>query len=212
MARVQHFYVARGNTRSLASRAPPVHCGPAAHRAVSSAGRASRLHREGRRFEPVTAHHIDYAIVLVNLTRPMSASFLRLAPDCAPETVSTVCQTRSRDHSPLVKAGLRACEIARLDWTMVLGARGQVGAFVAVRNAIAKSHSGRRIPLHGDLRRALVRLKGRRTPSGPVICSARGSAMRPNSIVNWFIALFEALESKAAHHIQVAAVYHSRST
>ena len=26
-------------------------------RAVSSAGRASRLHREGRRFDPVTAHH-----------------------------------------------------------------------------------------------------------------------------------------------------------
>jgi hypothetical protein len=26
-------------------------------RAVSSAGRASRLHREGRRFESVTAHH-----------------------------------------------------------------------------------------------------------------------------------------------------------
>ena len=26
-------------------------------RAVSSVGRASRLHREGRRFEPVTAHH-----------------------------------------------------------------------------------------------------------------------------------------------------------
>ncbi len=27
-------------------------------RAVSSVGRASRLHREGRRFEPVTAHHV----------------------------------------------------------------------------------------------------------------------------------------------------------
>ncbi len=26
-------------------------------RAVSSVGRASRLHREGQRFEPVTAHH-----------------------------------------------------------------------------------------------------------------------------------------------------------
>ena len=25
--------------------------------AVSSVGRASRLHREGQRFEPVTAHH-----------------------------------------------------------------------------------------------------------------------------------------------------------
>ena len=28
-------------------------------RAVSSVGRASRLHREGRRFEPVTAHHVS---------------------------------------------------------------------------------------------------------------------------------------------------------
>ena len=28
-------------------------------RAVSSAGRASRLHREGRRFDPVTAHHLS---------------------------------------------------------------------------------------------------------------------------------------------------------
>ena len=31
--------------------------------AVSSAGRASRLHREGRRFEPVTAHHARRAHV-----------------------------------------------------------------------------------------------------------------------------------------------------
>src|ERR1700722_18069524 len=30
-------------------------------RAVSSVGRASRLHREGRRFEPVTAHHLPVA-------------------------------------------------------------------------------------------------------------------------------------------------------
>jgi hypothetical protein len=30
---------------------------PGGNRAVSSVGRASRLHREGRRFEPVTAHH-----------------------------------------------------------------------------------------------------------------------------------------------------------
>jgi len=93
-----------------------------------------------------------------------------------------------------VKAGLRACEIARLDWTMVFDARGQVGAFIAVRDAISKRRSGRRIPLHADLRRALVRLKGRGIPSGPIIRSARGNAMRPNSIVNWFIALFKALE------------------
>ncbi len=93
-----------------------------------------------------------------------------------------------------VKAGLRACEIARLDWTMVLDARGHIGRFIEIRSAIAKRRSGRRVPLHGDLRRALVRLKGRGNPSGPVIRSSRGGAMRPNSIVNWFIAVFKALD------------------
>lgn len=33
------------------------------YRAVSSAGRASRLHREGRRFEPVTAHQVLEALI-----------------------------------------------------------------------------------------------------------------------------------------------------
>ena len=33
--------------------------------AVSSAGRASRLHREGRRFDPVTAHHLLLVTVLL---------------------------------------------------------------------------------------------------------------------------------------------------
>ncbi len=35
--------------------------------ALSSVGRASRLHREGQRFEPVSAHHI--LIVIYNLSK-----------------------------------------------------------------------------------------------------------------------------------------------
>lgn len=93
-----------------------------------------------------------------------------------------------------VKAGLRACEIARLDWSMVLDARGDVGSFIEVRDAIAKKRGGRRIPLHGDLKSALKRLKSRNFVSGPIIQSARGGAMQANSIVNWFVALFRALE------------------
>jgi integrase/recombinase XerD len=93
-----------------------------------------------------------------------------------------------------VKAGLRACEIARLDWSMVLDARGQVGNFIEVRDAIEKMRGGRRVPLHGDLRRALVRLKSRELASGPVVRSARGGPMQPNSIVNWFVVLFHELE------------------
>jgi integrase len=92
-----------------------------------------------------------------------------------------------------VKAGLRACEIARLDWSMILDARGQINAFIEVRDVIAKRRSGRRIPIHEDLKRAFDKLKGRTQPMGTVIRSARGGAMQPNSIVNWFVALFKEL-------------------
>ncbi len=89
-----------------------------------------------------------------------------------------------------VKAGLRACEIARLDWSMVLGAEGSVAEAVAVSDAIAKKRSGRRISMHPDLRRALTRLLRESEPAGPVIRSARGGYMRATSVVNWFAALF----------------------
>ena len=95
-----------------------------------------------------------------------------------------------------VKAGLRACEIARLDWSMALDAQGQVASVLHVRDAIAKMRSGRRVPIHPDLQRALVSLKGKTVPAGPIIRSARGGALRPNSIVNWFVALFAKLDAE----------------
>ena len=79
-----------------------------------------------------------------------------------------------------VKAGLRACEIARLDWSMVLDARGKVADVLAIQDAIAKKRGGRRIPMHPDLRRALQRLLRASEPSGPVIRSARGGYPRAN--------------------------------
>jgi integrase len=92
-----------------------------------------------------------------------------------------------------VKAGLRACEIARLDWSMTLDARGQVADTLAVENSIAKRRSGRHVPIHPDLRAALRRLLRQGDPSGPVVRSARGGPMRPNSLVNWFAVLFAEL-------------------
>ena len=53
-----------------------------------------------------------------------------------------------------IKAGLRACEIAGLDWSMVLDAQGRVSGTIHVRDVIAKKRGGRRIPMHPDLRRA----------------------------------------------------------
>ena len=103
---------------------------------------------------------------------------------------------RARDRAMIllsVKAGLRACEIARLDWSMALDACGKVADVLAIHDAIAKKRGGRRIPMHPDLRRALQTLLQSSDPSGPVIRSARGGHLRPTSVVNWFAALFSEL-------------------
>jgi len=92
-----------------------------------------------------------------------------------------------------IKAGLRACEIAGLDWSMILDAQGRVSGTIHVRDVIAKKRGGRRIPMHPDLRRALERLACTTEPVGPVIRSYRGSHLKANSVVNWFVALFKEL-------------------
>lgn len=91
-----------------------------------------------------------------------------------------------------LRAGLRACEIAGLDWDMVQDPTGRIATFVAIRSSIAKKGSGRRVPLHPELRKALRALQRESvTCQGPVIRSHRGSSrMRANSIVNWFVKLY----------------------
>src|SRR4051812_38775722 len=71
-----------------------------------------------------------------------------------------------------VKAGLRAGEIAALTWSMVTDPAGDVSWFIDLPAGAAKKGSGRRIPLHSSLRRALEDLR-RCTlrPHGPVILS-----------------------------------------
>lgn len=77
------------------------------------------------------------------------------------------------------KAGLRACEVAGLEWNMVLDARGCVGRFVEVSASIAKNGSGRRIPMNDDLRRGLIQLRTQHLRdevfgiNGPVIASGK---------------------------------------
>lgn len=108
---------------------------------------------------------------------------------------------RTADRSPFylrdramvllsIKAGLRAAEIAYLEWPMVLDARGRVASNMTVRDRIAKKGAGRRVPIHADLRTALEALLAESELEGSVIQSARGGAMRPNSIVNWFLNFY----------------------
>ena len=91
-----------------------------------------------------------------------------------------------------VKAGLRAGEIAKLTWPMLLDADGRVGNRIELHDRAAKKRSGRTIPLHPDLRRALQQLRRHTGAEGAVIRSERGGSkgMRPGSVVNWFCRLY----------------------
>ena len=92
-----------------------------------------------------------------------------------------------------VKAGLRAGEIANLTWAMVTDPTGNIGSVIALEDRVAKKKGGRVIPLHHDLRDALITLQTMTGSEGPVIRSERGAAMTPTSIVNWFSSAYRAI-------------------
>jgi integrase len=93
-----------------------------------------------------------------------------------------------------VKAGLRAGEIAKLTWPMLAEPTGEVGWSIELQDRIAKKGSGRVIPIHPELRAALVKqARLGPGPSGPVIRSERGGPMTPVSIVCWFAKAFKTI-------------------
>jgi integrase/recombinase XerD len=92
-----------------------------------------------------------------------------------------------------VKAGLRAGEIAKLTWEMLLDPTGDVGTTIELLDKAAKKGSGRRIPLHKDLRNALVHWRTQTPGIGAVVPSERGGPMRPLSIVTWFAGAYRTL-------------------
>lgn len=93
-----------------------------------------------------------------------------------------------------VRAGLRACEIAGLEWGMVTEPNGRIARSMTVHDRIAKKGGGRRIPMHNDLRAALREYGAGTVRQGPVLVSLRsGEHLRANSVVNWFISLYNAI-------------------
>jgi integrase/recombinase XerD len=93
------------------------------------------------------------------------------------------------------KAGLRACEIAGLAWPMVLDSSNEVTNSLTVARSIAKGHSGRSIPMHRHLQRALAKLHRHEgfPETGPVVRSERNTHMTAASVVNWFAQLYREL-------------------
>jgi len=64
-----------------------------------------------------------------------------------------------------------------MTWGMVTDPTGAIGTTIELPDHAAKKGSGRKVPLHGDLRRALTELRAVTQGTGPVIASERGGPM-----------------------------------
>ena len=111
----------------------------------------------------------------------------------------------SRTRNPLrnrvivllsAKAGLRAGEIAALTWDMLADAQGRVGRVIELRDCAAKKGSGRLIPIHPELRDALMAWQIASANSTYFVRSERGGQMTPLSVVVWFNRAFQKIGLK----------------
>ena len=88
-----------------------------------------------------------------------------------------------------VKAGLRAKEIAELEWGMVLTSDGEVGNEIHLTDTASKGRNGGRvIPLHPQIRQNLIEMRSETGGSGSdrIIQSERSKAVRSQTIINMF--------------------------
>ena len=91
-----------------------------------------------------------------------------------------------------VKAGLRAKEIAALEWSMVLDASGAIGGSINLTNRASKGQSGRVIPLHRDIRDNLEQMldeisdRDCFSSSSRVVVSERSREVSSHVVVNMF--------------------------
>ncbi len=97
-----------------------------------------------------------------------------------------------------IKAGLRAKEIAGLTWAMVTDAELKIADTIALENRASKGkRGGRIIPMHADLKAALIALHRERAekvrPDLPVIFSERDRGLSPAAVVVWFHRLYRDL-------------------
>jgi integrase/recombinase XerD len=74
---------------------------------------------------------------------------------------------------------------------MVTGPTGQISGIIELHDHAAKKGGGRVIPIHPDLRIALIEWRKASLQSKYVAASERGGPMTPSSIVVWFNRAFK---------------------
>jgi integrase len=76
---------------------------------------------------------------------------------------------------------------------MVLRSDGRLADRIELHDAAAKKGSGRSVPMHPEIRAALVRLRRISDVGDFVVQSERNGGMQPGSLVNWFRGLYRKL-------------------
>src|SRR5229473_2391075 len=97
-----------------------------------------------------------------------------------------------------IKAGMRAKEIASVTWGMVTNSEGEIGDVIALQNRASKGKGGgRHIPMHLDVKAALVALHRERGvrahPDWPIIHSERDRGLSAGAVAVWFHRLYASL-------------------
>jgi integrase/recombinase XerD len=97
-----------------------------------------------------------------------------------------------------IKAGMRAKEIALVTWGMITDAEGVIADVIAIENRASKGKGGgRHIPMHPDLKAALVALHRERDEQvrsdWPVIHSERDRGLSAGAVTVWFHRLYRDL-------------------
>src|SRR6266699_110485 len=97
-----------------------------------------------------------------------------------------------------LKSGLRAKEVAGITWAMITDAEGEIGDVISLESRASKGRGGGRIiPMHPDLKVALVALHKERGvkahPDWPVIHSERDRGLSAGAAAVWFHRLYTGL-------------------
>ena len=101
------------------------------------------------------------------------------------------------------RAGLRAMEVAALDWRMVRDAKGALADAIDLPALATKGRTGQgRVPVASDLRRALLRWSAaRRHPrSGPVVLGPKGSVLSAHAVAQRLRRIYARAGLDASSH------------
>jgi len=105
-------------------------------------------------------------------------------------------------------AGLRAKEIALLEWSLVTDAQGVLTDEIRLQDRASKGRSGGVVFMSKRLRLALEALAADKRLSGTVVRSQGGRSMSPQVVTNFFFNLFRDLgfEGCSGHSLRRNAI------